>query len=106
MASSGKKAANWSPKEDEKLLDLLIEQRAQGAIKFEWSVIRALLKNEGIHKEATQIKNHYNDLGKKLKAWEFLIGRTGVGVDPTTRAVVVRDDTWAAFLEVRHRYKL
>ena len=101
MASSGKKAANWSPKEDEKLLDLLIEQRAQGAIKFEWSVIRALY--QGIHKDATQIKNHYNDLGKKLKAWEFLIGRTGVGVDPTTRAVVVDDDSWAAFLNVRHR---
>ena len=74
MASSGKKAANWSPKEDEKLLDLLIEQRAQGAIKFEWSVIRALLKNEGIHKEVTQIKNHYNDLGKKLNVEFILVG--------------------------------
>ena len=97
-----KKSANWTSKEDEKLLDLLIKQRAQGAIKFEWSLLRELLKNEGIHNDVAQIKNHYSDLGKKLRAWEFLVGRTGVCVDPTTRVVIVRDDVCEVFLQVRH----
>jgi len=81
---------------------LLIEQRAQWAIKFEWSLLQALLKNEGIHKDSAQIKNHFSDLGKKLRAWEFLIRRTGVGVDPTTGAIVMRDDVWDVFLQLRH----
>ena len=27
------------------------------------------------------MKNRFNDLGKKLRAWEFLISKTSVGVD-------------------------
>jgi len=69
------------------LLDILIEQRAQGAVRFEWSLVRVMLKNEGIYKESVQIKNRCNDLRKKLGAWEYLIGRTGVGVDYTTGSV-------------------
>ncbi|KAJ8442943.1 hypothetical protein Cgig2_019516 [Carnegiea gigantea] len=44
-------------RDDKKLLDILIEQRAQGAVKFEWSLVRVMLKNEGINKESIQIKN-------------------------------------------------
>jgi len=61
-----------------------------------------LLKNEGIHKDLAQIKNHYSDLEKKLRAWEFFIGRIGVGVDPTIGVVIVRDDVWEVFLQVQH----
>ena len=100
MASSGKKSANWTNNEDEKLLDLLIEQLAQGMVKFDWNAVRVVLRNHGIHKDASQIKNHFIDLGKKLRAWEFLISKTGVGVDPNTGAVVVRDDVWDNFLQV------
>ena len=100
MASSGKKSANWTNSEDEKLLDLLIEQLGQGMVKFDWNAVRAVLRNHGIHKDAAQIKNHFMDLGKKLRAWEFLMGKTGVGVDPNTGAVVVRDDIWDDFLQV------
>jgi len=100
MAASGQKSANWTNRDDEKLLDVLIEQRAQGAVKFEWNLVRVMLKNEGIHKESAQIKNRCNDLRKKLGAWEYLIGRTGVGVDYTTGAVVVPDSAWQEFLEV------
>jgi len=68
MASSGKKSANWTNKDDEKL-DILVEERGQAAVKIEWSSIRVMLKSEGIDKDAMQIKNHFNCLGKKLKAW-------------------------------------
>ncbi|KAJ8445783.1 hypothetical protein Cgig2_000963 [Carnegiea gigantea] len=99
MAASGQKSANWTNRDDEKLLDVLIEQRAQGAVKFEWSLVRVMLKYEGIHKESVQIKNRCNDLRKKLGAWEYLIGRTGVGVDYTTGAVQVSDSAWEEFLQ-------
>ena len=69
-------------------------------VKFDWTAVRAVLSNCGIDKDASQIKNHFMDLGKKLRAWEFLIGRTSVGTDPTIGAVVVRDDVWDAFLQV------
>ena len=62
MAASGKKSTNWANRDDEKLLDVLIEQRAQVAVKFEWSLMRVMLKNEGIHKESAQIKNRCDDL--------------------------------------------
>ena len=59
-----------------------------------------MLKNEGINKENIQIKNRCNDLRNKLGAWEFLIGKIGVGVDNKTSAVVVSDSTWQDFLQV------
>ncbi|KAJ8452465.1 LOW QUALITY PROTEIN: hypothetical protein Cgig2_000054 [Carnegiea gigantea] len=77
MVASRKKSANWTNRDDEKLSDILIERSAQGSVKFEWR----------INKDGAQIKNRYNDLGKKLRAWEFLIGKTGVGVDYKTGAV-------------------
>ncbi|KAJ8431069.1 hypothetical protein Cgig2_017065 [Carnegiea gigantea] len=40
MAASGKKSADWTNRDNEKLLDVLIEQRAQGAVKFEWSLVK------------------------------------------------------------------
>ncbi|KAJ8448934.1 hypothetical protein Cgig2_030790 [Carnegiea gigantea] len=58
-----------------------------------------MLKNEGINKESIQIKNRCNDLRKKLRAWEFLIGKTGVGVDYKSGTVVVSDSTWQDFLQ-------
>ena len=100
MAASAKKSANWTNKDDKKLLDVLIEQRGQGAVKFEWSLVRVMLKNEGIHKENTQIKNRCHDLRKKLGAWEYLVGRTGVGIDSTTGVVDVPDSAWEEFLQV------
>lgn len=57
MEASVKKSANWTNRNNEKLLDVLIEQRAQGAVKCEWSLVRVMLKNERIHKENAQIKN-------------------------------------------------
>ncbi|KAJ8444375.1 hypothetical protein Cgig2_026579 [Carnegiea gigantea] len=57
-----------------------------------------MLKNEGINKESIQIKNRCNDLRKKLEPWEFLIGKTGVGVDYKIDAVIVSDSTWQDFL--------
>ena len=57
-----------------------------------------MLRNEGINKDVTQIKNHFNDLEKKLRAWEFLNGRTGVGIDSTIGAIVVGDDAWDEFI--------
>ena len=72
MAASGKKFANWTIRDDEKLLDILIEQRPQGSVKFKWSLVRVMLKNEGINTEGAQIKNHFHDLGKKLRAWNSL----------------------------------
>jgi len=68
MASSRGKFANWTNREDEKLLDVLIEQRAEVAMRFEWNSVRIMLKIEEIDKDFGQIKNHFNDLGKKLKA--------------------------------------
>jgi len=100
MTSSGRKYANWTNREDEKLLDVLIEQNAQGAPKFEWSSLGAMLKSEGVDKDAMQIKNHFYDLVKKLKAWEYLIGKTSVGVDCMTGSVIVPDDVWEDFLQV------
>ena len=44
MASSGRKSHNWTNKEDDKLFDVLIEQKAQGATQFEWFVVKALLQ--------------------------------------------------------------
>ncbi|KAJ8419782.1 hypothetical protein Cgig2_006923 [Carnegiea gigantea] len=61
MALAGRKSRNWTNKEDEKLLNVLIEQKAQRATQFEWSVVKALLKVQGIDRDATQIRNHYND---------------------------------------------
>ncbi|KAJ8445669.1 LOW QUALITY PROTEIN: hypothetical protein Cgig2_007145 [Carnegiea gigantea] len=49
--------------------------------------------------EGAQIKNCYNDLGKKLIAWEFLISKIGVGVDYKIGAVIVTDSTWQEFLQ-------
>jgi len=40
-------------KEDEKLLGMLIEQKAQGPTQFEWSRMKSLLKNEGINRDAS-----------------------------------------------------
>ncbi|KAJ8437656.1 hypothetical protein Cgig2_028594 [Carnegiea gigantea] len=99
MTASGKNSANWTNRDDEKLLDILIEQRAQEAVKFEWSLVRVMLKNEGINKESVQIKNHCNDLRKKLGAWEHFIGKTQVGVDYKTEPVVVPYSTWQDFLQ-------
>ncbi|KAJ8445768.1 hypothetical protein Cgig2_026095 [Carnegiea gigantea] len=98
-SASRKKSANWTNRDDEKLLDILIEQRAHEAVKFKWSLVRVMLKNEGINKESIQIKNRCNDLRKKLGVWEFLIGKTGVGVDYKIGAVVVSDSTWQGFLQ-------
>ncbi|KAJ8430898.1 hypothetical protein Cgig2_003891 [Carnegiea gigantea] len=99
MASSGRKSHNWTNKEDDKLFDVLIEQKAQGATQFEWFVVKALLQVQGIDRDGTQIRNHYNDIVKKLKVWEWLIGQTGVGVNPVTGAVIVTDYTWEKFLK-------
>ncbi|KAJ8432992.1 hypothetical protein Cgig2_029442 [Carnegiea gigantea] len=74
MALIGRKSRNWTNKEDEKLLD-------------------------GIDRDGTQIRNHYNDTVKKLKAWEWLIGQTGVGVNPIIGVVTVTDYTWEKFLK-------
>lgn len=108
MGPTGRKSHNWTNKEDEKLLDVLIEQKVQGTTQFEWSVVKALFKVEGINGDATQIRNHYNDTVNKLKAWEWLIGKTGVGVNPVTGAVTVTDCTWEKFLKVQYacRYVL
>ncbi|KAJ8423138.1 hypothetical protein Cgig2_016491 [Carnegiea gigantea] len=62
-------------------------------------LMRVILKNEGIHEESAQIKNRCNDIRKKLGAWEYLIGRTGVGVDYTIGAVDVSYSAWQEFLE-------
>jgi len=104
MALTGRKSRNWTNKEDEKLLDVLIEQKAQGATQFEWSVVKALLKVQGIDRDSPQIRNHYNDTVKKLKAWEWLIGQTGVGVNLVTGAVTVTDYTWEKFLKVQYAW--
>lgn len=92
-SASGKKYANWTNMDNEKLLDILIEQRVRGAVKLEWSLVRVMLKNEGINKESIQIKNRCNDSRKKLGAWEFLIGNTAVGVDYKSGTTVVSDST-------------
>ncbi|KAJ8424846.1 hypothetical protein Cgig2_009134 [Carnegiea gigantea] len=63
------------------------------------AVVKALLKVKGIDRDGTQIRNHYNDTVKKLKAWEWLIGQTGVGVNLVTGAVTVTDYTWEKFLK-------
>ncbi|KAJ8434569.1 LOW QUALITY PROTEIN: hypothetical protein Cgig2_014400 [Carnegiea gigantea] len=73
IAPTERKSRNWTNKEDGKFLDVLIEQKAQGATQFEWSVAKALLK--------------------------VLIGQTGVGVNPVTGAVKVTDFTWEKFLK-------
>ncbi|KAJ8445632.1 hypothetical protein Cgig2_018573 [Carnegiea gigantea] len=99
MAASGKNSANWTNRDDEKLLDILIEQRVQGSAKFEWSLVRVILKIEGINKKGAQIKNHFNYLGKKLKAWEFLISKPGVGMNYKTGVVVVSDSARQDFLQ-------
>ncbi|KAJ8431883.1 hypothetical protein Cgig2_001575 [Carnegiea gigantea] len=83
-SASGKKSTNWTNRDDEKLLDILIKQKVQGAVKFEWSLVRVMLKNEGIKKESIQIKNRC---------------KTRVGVDDKTAAVVVSDSTWQDFLQ-------
>ncbi|KAJ8431351.1 hypothetical protein Cgig2_002074 [Carnegiea gigantea] len=66
------------------IINVLIEQKAHGATQFEWPVVKVLLKNKGVDKDATQIRNHYNDTVKKLKAWESLIGGSGVAVNAIT----------------------
>ena len=43
MAASGKKSVKWANMDDEKLLDILIEQSAQGSVKFEWSLVRVMV---------------------------------------------------------------
>jgi len=53
-------------------LDLLIEQKAQGATQFKWLMVKALLKNEGIDKNVAQIRNYYNDMFKKSKLRNYL----------------------------------
>ncbi|KAJ8444294.1 hypothetical protein Cgig2_029707 [Carnegiea gigantea] len=78
MAVRGRKSRYWTNKDDEKLLD--------GAMQFEWSVVKALLKVQGIDRDATQIRNHHNDT-------------TGIGVNPVTGAVTVTDYTWEKFLK-------
>jgi len=98
MAPTGRKSHNWTNKEDKKLLDMLLEQKAQGATQFEWSVVKALLKVQGINRDAIQIRNHYNDTVKKLKAWEWLIGQKGVGVNLVIGAVTITNYTWEKFL--------
>uniref|UniRef100_A0A7C9APP2 Uncharacterized protein n=1 Tax=Opuntia streptacantha TaxID=393608 RepID=A0A7C9APP2_OPUST len=59
MASLGKKSANWTSKEDDKLLDLLIEQRAKGMVKFDWTSLRAVLRNYGIDKDHSNQEPFY-----------------------------------------------
>jgi len=81
MASFAKTWPNWTILEDEKILDLLIKQKAQASTQFEWSVVKPLLKSEGNDGDATQIRNHYNDMLKKLKARKWLLRGTSVGVD-------------------------
>ena len=81
MASSAKKSRNWTNKEDKKLLDLLIEQKAQGSAQSEWTVVKDLSKNDGIDRDFFQIRNHYNDMLKKFKACEWLMGGMVVSVD-------------------------
>lgn len=87
LQNKKKNSCNWTNKVDEKLLDLLIEPKAQGTTQFEWPLVKALLKKQG--KSET-----YNDMLKKLKTWKWLIGGTGVGngVDSNTGAVKVTDD--------------
>ncbi|KAJ8431871.1 hypothetical protein Cgig2_001563 [Carnegiea gigantea] len=75
-----KKFTNWTNRDDEKLLDILIEETVQGSIKFKCGLVRVILKNEGVNKEGSQIKNRYNDLGKKLRAWEFLMSKKGAEI--------------------------
>jgi len=99
MASSGRKSCNWTNKEDDKLFDVLIEQKEQEATQFEWSVVKALLQVQGTDRDDTQIRNHYNDTVKKLKAWEWFIGQMGVGVNPVTGTVTVTD-YWEKFRKV------
>ncbi|KAJ8438316.1 hypothetical protein Cgig2_018796 [Carnegiea gigantea] len=77
MASGGRKSHNWTNKEDDKLFDVLIQQKAHGATQFEWSVVKALLQVQGINRD----------------------GQTGVGVNPITGAVTVTDYTWEKFLK-------
>jgi len=64
--------------------------------------MKVLLKNEGIDRDAPQIRNHYNDMLKKLKAWEWIIRGIGVGVDSNTRAVKLTNETWARSLQVHY----
>ena len=74
----------------------------KGGTQFEWLVGKALLKNVGIDRDALQIRNHYNDMLKKLKAWEWIIRGIGVGVDSNTRAVKLTNETWARSLQVHY----
>jgi len=68
MATFGRKSANWTNWEDEKLLEILIERRTQGPVNFEWSLVQVVLKTKGVDKDVAQIKNHFNYLANKLKA--------------------------------------
>ncbi|KAJ8436074.1 hypothetical protein Cgig2_000370 [Carnegiea gigantea] len=65
-----------------------------------------MLKNEGINKEGAQIKNHYNDLGKKFQAQEFLIGKIGIGVDYKNEAMNITNDMVVHNCNVIHLYVL
>ncbi|VFQ65631.1 unnamed protein product [Cuscuta campestris] len=65
----------------------------QGASKFEWGDIKVMLRKV-VKTERTekQIINHYNELSKKLKAWEALINMTS-GVP------IVGDARWEEFIK-------
>lgn len=94
----------WTDDISRKFLTILIEEKARGVSKFNWTKIATNLNVQtGLTLAAKQVINHHNDLKNRFKCWEELQNMSGIAYNPVTNQVDVEEratERYNSFLEV------
>jgi len=69
--------------------------------RLDWKDIRKEFKILAtIDRTKIQLKNHYDILSKKLKAYEALMEETCIGINQYTKLLAITYEAWEAFKKV------
>ncbi|KAL6535243.1 hypothetical protein OROMI_026617 [Orobanche minor] len=103
------KRTTWNDNTTKRLVDICIDEKANGCSKFDWAKIA---KNLSVQTQMNfvprQVSNHYHDLKDKYKGWVDLRSiMSGIGFDPKTGAVRPEEthlERWKSFEEKHRKY--
>ncbi|KAL2921202.1 L10-interacting MYB domain-containing protein [Bienertia sinuspersici] len=69
-----------------RLLTIMVEHKQKGNTKFNWPTLAKIFNGQtSLGVTWKQVRNHYNDLKDKYKAWEVLQRMTGIAYNPVTK---------------------
>ncbi|KAK9714133.1 hypothetical protein RND81_06G073800 [Saponaria officinalis] len=96
----------WCDSKTTKFIKLCIAEKASGRSKWNWNTMADTLNGiTSSNFSMKQLRNHYDDLRSRYRAWDALTKWTGIAIDPVSHGVVVHnEEKWTAYV-TKYKYK-